>query len=101
MSRRYPYKSTSDGVQDYLCNRLYTLPEKGLERYLSQLCQLIINQPRSSLERVMVDLCARSLRIAVKVGPTSARGAGAGMWWGSGSLQLHPCIIPRIWQRPC
>jgi len=64
---RYLYKSTSDGVQDYLCNRLYTLPEKGLERYLSQLCQLIINQPGSSLERVMVDLCARSLRIAVKV----------------------------------
>ena len=86
VSCRYLYKSTSDGVQDYLCNRLYTLPEKGLERYLSQLCQLIINQPRSSLERVMVDLCARSLRIAVKV--DSARRAGAGLWMGNGSLQI-------------
>lgn len=66
MSHRYLYKSTSPGVQDYLCNRLYSLPEKGLERYLSQLCQLIISRPHSSLERVMVDLCARSLRIAVK-----------------------------------
>lgn len=64
---RYLYKSESPGVQDYLCNRLYALPEKGLERYLSQLCQLIVSRPGCSLERVMVDLCARSLRIAVKV----------------------------------
>lgn len=73
LSSRYLYKSSSDGVQDYLCNRLYSLPEKGLERYLSQLCQLIINRPHSSLERVVVDLCARSLRIAVKVGPRLLR----------------------------
>ncbi|KAK9837506.1 hypothetical protein WJX81_007387 [Elliptochloris bilobata] len=64
----YLYKSTSSpGVTDYLCNRLYTLPEEQVEVYLSQLCQLIINRPHSPLERVLVDLCARSLRIAVKV----------------------------------
>ena len=55
-------------MQDYLCNRLCSLPEGGLERYLSQLCQLLINKPRTSLEEVVVKLCASSLRIAVKVG---------------------------------
>ena len=65
----YLYKSTSSpGVTDYLCNRLYTLPEEQVEVYLSQLCQLIVNRPNSPLERVVVDLCARSLRVAVKVG---------------------------------
>ena len=64
---RYLYKSISPGVQDYLCNRLYALPEAGLEKYLSQLIQLIIIKPYGPLEKVVVDLCAKSLRIAVKV----------------------------------
>lgn len=63
----YLYKSNSAGVQDYLCNRLYGLPEAGIEKYLSQLCQLVISRPFASLERVLVGLCAKSLRIAVKV----------------------------------
>ncbi|KAK2076370.1 hypothetical protein QBZ16_000895 [Prototheca wickerhamii] len=62
----YLYKSTSPGVLDYLCNRLYTLPERDVETYLSQLTQLCMLQPNSSLERVLIDLCSRSLRIAVK-----------------------------------
>ena len=65
--RRYLFKSTSAGVQDYLCNRLYALPEAGVERYLLQLGQLVLTRPHSSLERVLIDLCARSLRLAVKV----------------------------------
>ena len=64
-------------MQDYLCNRLYMLPEKGMERYLSQLCQLITTRPHSPLERVIVDLCARSLRIAVKVNTGAQTLAGA------------------------
>lgn len=63
----YLYKSNSPGVQDYLCNRLYGLPEAGVERYLSQICQLVISRPFGSLERVLAALCASSLRIAVKV----------------------------------
>lgn len=65
---RYLFKSTSAGVQDYLCNRLYSLSEAGIERYLLQLGQLVLTRPHSSLERVLIDLCARSLRLAVKVG---------------------------------
>ena len=54
-------------MTDYLCNRLYTLPERQVELYLSQLTQLCIHKGAgSSLERVIVDLCAQSLRIAVK-----------------------------------
>ena len=63
---RYLYKSNSAGVQDYLCNRLYGLPEAGIERYLSQLCQLLVTQNVASLERVLIALCGKSLRIAVK-----------------------------------
>lgn len=66
---------------DYLCNRLYTLPEKEVERYLSQLCQLVLLRPGSSLEKVMVDLCAQSLRIAVK--------ASGGLWC------TVPCCVER------
>ncbi|PRW56340.1 phophatdylinositol 4-kinase [Chlorella sorokiniana] len=62
----YLYKSQSAGVRDYLCNRLYGLPEREVERYLSQLTQLCFQRPGSSLERVIIDLCAQSLRIAVK-----------------------------------
>lgn len=63
----YLFKSTSAGVQDYLCNRLYSLSEAGIERYLLQLGQLVLTRPHTSLERVLIDLCARSLRLAVKV----------------------------------
>lgn len=67
-STRYIYqRETSPGVQDYLCNKLYDLPEHDIERHLSQFCQLIAYKPGGSLERVIVDLCSKSLRIAVKV----------------------------------
>lgn len=64
---RYIYQNKSGGVHDYLCNKLYEVPEPDIERYLSQFCQLIVARPGSALERVIIDLCARSLRIAVKV----------------------------------
>ena len=55
-------------MQDYICNRIYTLPEAGIERYLSQMVTLLVSRPDSgALERCVVDLCGRSLRLAVKV----------------------------------
>lgn len=50
---QYLHTSKSPGVQDYICNRIYTLPENGIEKYLSQLC--------------ITDLCSRSLRLSIKV----------------------------------
>jgi len=64
---QYLYTSKSTGVQDYICNRIYTLPESGIERYLSQMTSLLLKRPGSALERCVVDLCSRSLRLAVKV----------------------------------
>lgn len=66
--RRYLFKSNSQGVEDYLCNRIYGLPEEGIERYLSQLATLVVQRQSASLDKMLVDLCARALRIAVKVG---------------------------------
>ena len=86
---RYLYKSNSPGVQDYLCNRLYTLQEAELEKYLSQLCQLLINRPYGPLEKVVVDLCAKSLRIAVKVRCHLEGGSCLGPSPPGGCLCLH------------
>eukprot|EP00210_Caulerpa_lentillifera_P002705 g2585.t1 len=61
----YLYQKETSGVHDYLCNKLYELPEDKIERYLSQFCQLITTRHGSSLERVIVDWCSKSLRIAV------------------------------------
>ncbi len=69
----YLYKSNTPGVQTYLANRLYTLPEEDLERYLSQFCQLCLQRPGLPVESVLVKLCEQSLRIAVKV-------RGANVW---------------------
>ena len=91
MCCRYLYKSTSQGVLDYLCNRLYTLPEKEVERYLSQLCQMVYQRPGSSLERVLVDLCAQSLRVAVKARgapPTIFTSVEDGELWSRSSIKL-------------
>ena len=63
---RYLHKTLAQGVHEYLCSRLYTLPEADVERYLSQLTQLVVSRPDPCLERSLVDLCAQSLRIAVK-----------------------------------
>lgn len=94
----YLYKSTSSpGVTDYLCNRLYTLPEEQVEGYLSQLCQLIINRPHSPLERVLVDLCARSLRIAVKVRRAAGAPPAASPCAGSAALRARGRAAKRAW----
>jgi len=68
-------------VLDYLCNRLYSLPERDVERYLSQLTQLCIQRPGSLLDRVIERLCAKSLRIAVKVRLPAYAGVGARAPW--------------------
>ena len=89
---RYLYKSNSQGVQDYLCNRLYTLPEADVEGYLLQLVYLVLQRPNTSLERVLIDLCARSLRIAAKVMPP--RLCSRSMPHGEACV-AHCCVRPR------
>jgi len=62
----YLHTSPSTGVHDYICNRMYSMPETSLERYLLQLTTLVLSRPNSALERLLLDLCSVSLRIAVK-----------------------------------
>lgn len=63
----YLYQNTAAGVQDYLCNKLHELPQKGFERFLLQFVLLAVSRPGSALEKVLTDLCSKSFRIAVKV----------------------------------
>ena len=58
---------TTQGVKDYLCNRMYSLDERLLEAHLGQLVTLAVTQPSPSLERLLGDLCRRSPRVACKV----------------------------------
>uniref|UniRef100_A0A0E0IZI0 1-phosphatidylinositol 4-kinase n=1 Tax=Oryza nivara TaxID=4536 RepID=A0A0E0IZI0_ORYNI len=63
----YLYKHDHQGVRDYLCNRMYTLPLPGLEAYLFQVCYMMVHKPSPSLDRFVIDTCSKSLRIALKV----------------------------------
>nr|ACM17551.1 phosphatidylinositol kinase [Oryza brachyantha] len=63
----YLYKHDHQGVRDYLCNRMYTLPLPGLEAYLFQVCYMLVHKPSPSLDRFVIDTCSKSLRIALKV----------------------------------
>lgn len=63
----YLYKHDHQGVRDFLCNRMYTLPLSGIENYLFQLCFMLLHKSSPALEKFMVDGCSKSLRIALKV----------------------------------
>ncbi|GAB2218616.1 hypothetical protein Droror1_Dr00001842 [Drosera rotundifolia] len=63
----YLYKHEHQGVRDYLCNRMYTLPLSGIESYLFQVCYMMVHKPSPSLDRFVIDICSKSLKIALKV----------------------------------
>ncbi|KAI5075146.1 hypothetical protein GOP47_0009222 [Adiantum capillus-veneris] len=63
----YLYKHDHQGVRDYLCNKMYTLPLSGVESYLFQLCYMMVYKTSAALEKFMMDGCSRSLKIALKV----------------------------------
>ncbi|KAL6057761.1 Phosphatidylinositol 4-kinase beta [Balamuthia mandrillaris] len=53
------------GVQDYLCNQLYSFPIEELHFYLPQLCMLLINNTTTNaLERLLLDRCGQSMHFA-------------------------------------
>lgn len=54
-------------LQDYLCNKLYAMPEPEVERYLLQFVYLAVSRPGSALERTIVAFCSKSFTIAIKV----------------------------------
>eukprot|EP00898_Chlorokybus_atmophyticus_P001736 jgi/Chlat1/2563/Chrsp175S02412 len=72
MAIQYLYRACvkrQSGVKDFLCNRLYTLSEEQVERFLAQLVVLVIDyslEESDPLQRYLVNLCGRSLRVGVK-----------------------------------
>jgi len=63
----YLHKDLPEQTREYLCQRIYMLPESDVEPYVSQLCQLYVSKGGDDqVERLLIDLCANSLNIAVK-----------------------------------
>lgn len=63
----YLHKDLPESTREYLCQRIYQLPESEVEPYVSQLCQLYVSKGGDDqVERLLIDLCANSLNIAVK-----------------------------------
>eukprot|EP00184_Porphyridium_aerugineum_P006312 CAMPEP_0184706356 /NCGR_PEP_ID=MMETSP0313-20130426/36715_1 /TAXON_ID=2792 /ORGANISM="Porphyridium aerugineum, Strain SAG 1380-2" /LENGTH=942 /DNA_ID=CAMNT_0027167909 /DNA_START=346 /DNA_END=3174 /DNA_ORIENTATION=- len=70
MAVTYLYKYRNNpGVQDYLCNELYSLKDADLEDYLPQLCSLLLYhvQNPAALESFLFDRCSKSIHIALQV----------------------------------
>ena len=61
----YLWRATNQEVIDYLCNRMYTLSDDRIERYLSQIIVLQTLRPNPSLERT-ITICARSIRLGTQ-----------------------------------
>lgn len=72
----YLWRTRSEGVIDYLCNRMYSLSDDRVERYLSQIIMLQILRPNASLERTIIDFCSRSIRLGTKTCWLLAAAAG-------------------------
>ena len=63
----YLHKDLPEQTREYLCQRVYNLPESDVEPYVSQLCQLYVSKGGDDqVEQLLIDLCANSLNIAVK-----------------------------------
>ena len=70
------WRTNNDGVVDYLCNRLLSLSDERVERYLNQIITLQILRPNKSLERAIVRACARSIRLGTQTCWLLAAAAG-------------------------
>lgn len=84
LPRSYIHQKPAGGVHEYLCNRLFALPDNAVEDILSQLCELAVRPPTpsASVQRALVGLAGRSTRTALKVRrrhvSTRVRRKGAG-----------------------
>eukprot|EP00889_Picochlorum_renovo_P000084 jgi/Picre1/27114/NNA_000084.t1 len=64
----YLHKDLPTATREYLCRRMYSLPECEVESYVSQLCQLCVSKGGDpEVENLLVDLSSNSLNIAVKI----------------------------------
>jgi len=66
--------AATQGVRDYLCNRMYSLNLTAVERYLAQVVIMAVSRPSAALDRLVLDFCARSLRLSCKARPPGRPG---------------------------
>ncbi len=78
MCLQYLWQNPTPGVEDYLCNKLFAMPEGAIERFLMEFVYLAVSKPGSALERTIVSLCSKSFPIALKVRPQRAHKVCAG-----------------------
>ena len=81
----YLFRYRQPGVYDYLCNRLYAVPDIDIEFYLVELINLMVANPvcracnelssllmlvqvgSNSLERFIIDKCSKTMHLALLI----------------------------------
>lgn len=96
MCLQYLYTNPQPGVEDYLANKLFEMPEPSIERYLLQFVYLAVSRPGSPLERTIIALCSKSFSIALKASDCPAFSHAQPTVHGSGTGGDHACTCARM-----
>jgi len=85
----YLHRTDSEGTHDYLCNRLFDLPDADVEAVLPQLVTLALARPDTRLASSLARLCSRSLSLGAKcywlaLAASEGEGGGGGGRGGGG-----------------
>eukprot|EP01096_Ripella_sp_DP13-Kostka_P006490 TRINITY_DN2324_c0_g1_i2.p1 TRINITY_DN2324_c0_g1~~TRINITY_DN2324_c0_g1_i2.p1 ORF type:complete len:849 (+),score=275.90 TRINITY_DN2324_c0_g1_i2:188-2548(+) len=69
MGVSYLFRYPSKGVHDYICNRLFSMPDDEIEFYLVELVSMVIHNHGDSdaLERFILEKCSKSIHFALLV----------------------------------
>eukprot|EP00004_Rigifila_ramosa_P027530 TRINITY_DN9016_c0_g1_i1.p2 TRINITY_DN9016_c0_g1~~TRINITY_DN9016_c0_g1_i1.p2 ORF type:complete len:921 (-),score=201.19 TRINITY_DN9016_c0_g1_i1:9-2771(-) len=62
----YLHRHPSQGVHDYIVNRLFTFPTHDLEFFIPQLCNVMLHKHSDALQAFIIARCAQSLHFAIK-----------------------------------
>jgi len=64
----YLLRMEQSGVQDYLVNELYKMPDDDVDFYIQQLCQVALTRYKtSSLHRFLLDKASKSMYFALRI----------------------------------
>jgi len=64
----YLLRMEQSGVQDYLVNELYKMPDDDVDFYIQQLCQVALTRYQtSSLHRFLLDKASKSMYFALRI----------------------------------
>merc|ERR1712137_691074 len=82
----YLFKYPGSGVHDYLCNRLYAMPDRDIEFYLIELCTMLVYNlfESKALEKFILDKCKMSVHFALQIN-----------WLFASSMTGPPNVVAR------